>query len=261
MVVDMHVDVEEDMAKEAQELEHKRELQRSFQRLNDVQRRVLELRFGLTGGKRMTLEEVGKEFGVTRERIRQIEAKALARLKRDPQLQQKRREEIGTNTEVAERSFSDRDPRVRTPRSTKEVVDQARPERLQAQLSQEQRSILALVEKGVEQSLLSTRLALIYGLTPEEAQTKITETIAYAKNIFPTVENQPQVPSDQTAESRVLSAKQMRILDFRVEMYAAQQSGITFEKVASDLGYNVSDIEKSVDRLFLGGKDIGGSFV
>jgi len=40
--------------------------------------RVLQLRFGLKDGKSHTLEEVGKKFGVTRERIRQIEAKALS---------------------------------------------------------------------------------------------------------------------------------------------------------------------------------------
>lgn len=43
--------------------------------------KVLKLRFGLEGDKQMTLEEVGKVFGVTRERIRQIEAKALRKLK------------------------------------------------------------------------------------------------------------------------------------------------------------------------------------
>lgn len=49
--------------------------------LTDREKRVLKLRFGLEDGKPRTLEEVGKEFTVTRERIRQIEAKALRKLK------------------------------------------------------------------------------------------------------------------------------------------------------------------------------------
>lgn len=49
--------------------------------LTERERRVLILRFGLKDGKTRTLEEVGKEFNVTRERIRQIEAKALRKLR------------------------------------------------------------------------------------------------------------------------------------------------------------------------------------
>jgi RNA polymerase primary sigma factor len=49
--------------------------------LGGRERRVLQLRFGLDDGRPRTLEEVGREFGVTRERIRQIEAKALRKLR------------------------------------------------------------------------------------------------------------------------------------------------------------------------------------
>jgi len=49
--------------------------------LNDRERHVLELRFGLLDGRPHTLEEVGRAFGVTRERARQIEAKSLAKLR------------------------------------------------------------------------------------------------------------------------------------------------------------------------------------
>ena len=59
--------------------------------LSERERRVLQLRFGLEDGRSRTLEEVGREFGVTRERIRQIEAKALQKL-RHPSLSRKLRD-------------------------------------------------------------------------------------------------------------------------------------------------------------------------
>jgi RNA polymerase primary sigma factor len=56
-------------------------IEEALQELNDRERQVVRLRFGLDDGQIRTLEEVGKEFGVTRERIRQIESKTLAKLR------------------------------------------------------------------------------------------------------------------------------------------------------------------------------------
>ncbi len=50
--------------------------------LSDREQKIIKMRFGLENGKSHTLEEVGREFAVTRERIRQIEAKALAKLRK-----------------------------------------------------------------------------------------------------------------------------------------------------------------------------------
>lgn len=59
----------------------KAQLNKILSELTDRERRVILLRFGLEDGRARTLEEVGKEFNVTRERIRQIEAKALRKLR------------------------------------------------------------------------------------------------------------------------------------------------------------------------------------
>jgi RNA polymerase primary sigma factor len=59
------------------------ELERLLESLSGRERKIIELRFGLNGEEPRTLEEVGRRFGVTRERIRQIEAKTLAKLKSD----------------------------------------------------------------------------------------------------------------------------------------------------------------------------------
>ena len=60
----------------------------ALQSLTEREQKVIRLRFGLEDGKARTLEEVGQEFSVTRERIRQIEAKALRKL-RHPQRSKK----------------------------------------------------------------------------------------------------------------------------------------------------------------------------
>ena len=52
-------------------------INQSLSTLTDREHKALRMRFGLDDGRSHTLEEVGKQFGVTRERIRQIEAKAL----------------------------------------------------------------------------------------------------------------------------------------------------------------------------------------
>ena len=63
------------------ELMQGEDLSRVLELLTSRERRVLEMRYGLTDGRPHTLEEVGVQFGVTRERIRQIEAKTLAKLR------------------------------------------------------------------------------------------------------------------------------------------------------------------------------------
>jgi RNA polymerase primary sigma factor len=59
----------------------KEQLMSVLDTLSPREEKVLKLRFGLEDGKARTLEEVGREFNVTRERIRQIEAKALRKLR------------------------------------------------------------------------------------------------------------------------------------------------------------------------------------
>ena len=59
----------------------KEQLEEVLGTLTEREQKVLTLRFGLEDGRARTLEEVGKEFNVTRERIRQIEAKALRKLR------------------------------------------------------------------------------------------------------------------------------------------------------------------------------------
>ena len=60
----------------------KEQVQDMLSSLSDREQKIVRMRFGLDNGKNHTLEEVGQEFAVTRERIRQIEAKALAKLRK-----------------------------------------------------------------------------------------------------------------------------------------------------------------------------------
>ncbi len=66
-------------------------VEEALSELSEREQEVVKMRFGLVDGQAKTLEEVGREFGVTRERIRQIEAKTLAKL-RHPQRSQKLKE-------------------------------------------------------------------------------------------------------------------------------------------------------------------------
>ena len=59
----------------------KEQVAKALGSLSPREQRVLQLRFGLEDGRSRTLEEVGREFKVTRERIRQIEAKALRKMR------------------------------------------------------------------------------------------------------------------------------------------------------------------------------------
>jgi RNA polymerase primary sigma factor len=59
----------------------RRDLAAALEHLNERERRIIDLRYGLADGQRRTLEEVGKVLGMTRERARQIEAEALRRLR------------------------------------------------------------------------------------------------------------------------------------------------------------------------------------
>jgi RNA polymerase primary sigma factor len=72
---------------EASEHLQKEGVQRALEALPERERQVIELRYGLSGAEPLTLEEVGRTFGVTRERIRQIENNTLKKLQRLPEAQ------------------------------------------------------------------------------------------------------------------------------------------------------------------------------
>ena len=77
-IQDEHIPVPADEATHSQ---LKMQLSEVMSTLSEREQKVLSLRFGLEDGKPHTLEEVGRDFQVTRERIRQIEAKALRKLR------------------------------------------------------------------------------------------------------------------------------------------------------------------------------------
>ena len=75
------IDFENDVQEKAQLVFMKKKINEVLETLTPREAEVLRLRFGMRDGSPKTLEEVGKEFNVTRERLRQIEAKALRKLR------------------------------------------------------------------------------------------------------------------------------------------------------------------------------------
>jgi RNA polymerase primary sigma factor len=94
------------------------ELRQLLEVLNDREREIIFKRFGLDGGKPKTLEEVGKKFGVTRERIRQLQNIALAKLRRAHAKREKpivRRDPIQFPKPVSSESHQDKTRRQEAP--------------------------------------------------------------------------------------------------------------------------------------------------
>ncbi|OVE77670.1 hypothetical protein BVX98_02085 [bacterium F11] len=67
------------------EIRMKDELEKALQKVGDRERKILEMRFGLNGNERMTLETVGRKLRLSRERVRQLEERGLQRLRRAAQ--------------------------------------------------------------------------------------------------------------------------------------------------------------------------------
>ena len=67
---------------------------------------VISRRFGLKGGQEETLEAIGKSFGITRERVRQIEQKAIAELKRVVELERRESGALGVHSRFSARAWS-----------------------------------------------------------------------------------------------------------------------------------------------------------
>ena len=116
---------------EASEHLQKEGVRKALDALPERERQVIELRYGLSGAEPLTLEEVGRTFGVTRERIRQIENNTLKKLKRLPEAQMLR--------EASERQFSAA-PRTKTAISRSSCARRSRRSRRTAALCLRQRS-------------------------------------------------------------------------------------------------------------------------
>lgn len=76
------IEGEENVWEEVEDLERKEQIEKMLEKLTDKERVIIENRFGLYGENAKTLQELGEIFGLTRERIRQIEKKALKKMKK-----------------------------------------------------------------------------------------------------------------------------------------------------------------------------------
>ena len=92
----------------------RKELRRSMKSLNDREAQILEMRFGLVDGTSKTLEEIGKIFNVTRERVRQIEARALSKL-RHPEMTSELKEIFQDHSIVARNAIVNAKTNTNTP--------------------------------------------------------------------------------------------------------------------------------------------------
>ena len=195
-IQDRTVDIEEE-ARVALENEEVAEYLKS---LPVRERRVLELRFGLDGEGSRTLEEIGELLGVTRERVRQIEAKALRCIRKDPSFRRKFRNEFSPDPGIVimhngssnvpikqpdgEHKLEVKVKPIYTYEAVKKVVDATyKNESLLNKLSKEDRAILtACFRTGFNLRTAIKRLSKIFGISEKDMFSKVRTLAARVIN-------------------------------------------------------------------------------